>query len=576
MIFLLACRCGAPEDTAAEVRTREPCADYSVDKRVFWGDTHIHTALSFDAWAYDVRATPADAWRFAQGDEVDLGFDTRGLDRPLDFAAITDHAEYLAEIPGCTTPGSEAYDTETCTNYRESSTSRAVQLFGVKMSMEDPDRFEDICSVLDCELEARETWQQVQDAAEEAYDRTSECAFTSFVAYEWSGTPNVANLHRNVIFANWKVPEQATTYFEVQSGPDLWDALERDCLEGRPGCDVLAIPHNGNTSNGTLFAFDGNADDAARRARFEPLVEIYQHKGDSECREGFFGADELCTFEKVRLDDEVENCGEGTGTAGLTYAGCQADRDFLRGMLALGIELEDSLGANPFRSGVLAATDTHSATPGLVDEATFQGHLGSAEDEPEERLASPRLNPGGVINSGGGLMGVWAEENSREALFAAMQRREVYGTSGPRIEVRVTAGDGTPMGGITTDPSFTLSAVADEVPLERVQIVRGWLEDGEARIEVLDVAGEAVDEPDLETCAVAEGGHDRLDVTWVDEAYEGGPAFWYVRVLEVPTCRWSWRDCLSYGDEERPENCEDAAIPRTVRERAWTSPIWAG
>ncbi len=545
-----------------------------------WGDTHIHTALSFDAYAYEVRAWPEDAWRFARGEEVDLGFDTRQLEVPLDFAAITDHAEYLAEIPACVEMGSDAYDTETCTDYRDSSTSRAVQLFGLKMSMEDPDRFDDICSVIDCELEARRSWQLVQDAAEEAYDRSSACEFTRFDAYEWSGTPHVANLHRNVIFANWKVPEQPTTYFEVQTAEGLWDALERDCLEGRAGCGVLAIPHNGNTSNGTLFSFDGSADDAARRARFEPLVEIYQHKGDSECRMGFFGADEFCGFEKVRLDEDVEDCGDETGSGGLTYAGCQADQDFLRGMLALGLEIDEDLGENPFRVGVLAATDTHSATPGAVSEERYAGHLGSAEDEAEERLSLPRLNPGGVIDSGGGLMAVWAEDNSREAIFAAMERREVYGTSGPRIELAVTSADGTPMGGVLpsgAEATFTIRAVADEVPLERVQVIRGWLsEAGEAQLEVLDVAGSAVEDPDLETCEPSPGGSELLELTWTDSQWAGEPAFWYVRVLESPTCRWSWRDCLGFDEEARPETCDDESVPRIIRERAWSSPIWAG
>lgn len=568
--------------------------DHRPERQVLWGDTHVHTALSFDAWAYETSAGPEDAWDYAQGGTLDYGYGELALDRPLDFAVLTDHAEYLAEIPACTDPSSPGYEAETCVTYREAATSTKVQLFGIKMSMPDPDRFEDICALVDCESAAEATWQRVQDAAEDAYDRTETCGFTSFVGYEWSGTTNVANLHRNVIFRNWKVPHP-TTYFDVQTGAELWDALERDCLDGIDGCDVLAIPHNGNTSNGTLFLFEGDAEDAQRRAAFEPLVEVYQHKGDSECRPGFFGADEECRFEKVRLDDDVDDCGDGTGTGGLTYAGCQADRDFLRGTLAYGLEKNAEIGANPFPLGVIASTDTHSGTPGRVDEATYLGHLGIAEDTPDERLASARLNPGGVINSGGGLAAVWAEENSRESIFDAMRRREVYGTSGPRIEVRVYGGDvpldacdgdfvaagegsgAVPMGGVLPSGAparFAVHAVADGTGLERVQLVRGTLVDGEVVVDVLDLEGEPLGEPDPETCEPEAGASD-LCVVWEDAEWAGEPAFWYVRVLEAPTCRWSWRDCLSLPEEDRPDNCFADDVPWTVRERAWTSAIWS-
>ncbi|MCP4806886.1 MAG: DUF3604 domain-containing protein [Proteobacteria bacterium] len=594
LLLLWACRCGSPDDSAPEVRTREPCTDFRDERQVLWGDTHVHTGLSFDAWAYDVTAGPEDAWDYARGGTLDLGYGELALDRPLDFAVITDHAEYLAEIPACTDPDSPGYMAETCVTYREASTSTKVQLFGVKMSLPDPDRFEDICAMVDCETSAADTWDRVQDAAEQAYDRTATCGFTSFVGYEWSGTTNVANLHRNVIFKSWKVPHP-TTYFDVQTGHELWDALERDCLDGIDGCDVLAIPHNGNTSNGNLFLFEGDALDAERRAAFEPLVEVYQHKGDSECRMGFLNADEECRFEKVRLDDELDDCGEETGSGGLTYAGCQADRDFLRGTLAYGLEMNEDIGANPFPLGVIASTDTHSATPGRVDEETYLGHLGIAEDEPLERLASPRLNPGGVINSGGGLAAVWAEENSRESIFDAMRRREVYGTSGPRIEVRVYGGDvpvdacegdfvaagegssAVPMGGVLPggEPArFAVHALADGTGLERIQLVRGVLVDGQVETEVIDLVGEPLPDPDPETCE-SSVGDEELCVVWEDPDWSGEPAFWYVRVLEAPTCRWSWQDCLSLPEEERPDNCFAEDVPWAVRERAWTSAIWS-
>jgi hypothetical protein len=594
--LLVACtRCSSVEDTA-EVRTREACSSHEPTRQVFWGDTHVHSSLSFDARAYEVTAGPEEAWAFARGEEVD----GLRLARPLDFAAITDHAEYLAEIPACTDPASPAYAVDTCVNYREGPHAQNVQLFGVKMSLTDPDRFEDICEAIDCEAEALVTWQRIQDAAEAAYDRSSDCSFTSFVAYEWSGTPLVANMHRNVLFETWRVPERPTSYFEEPTAEGLWDALRRDCSQAGTGCDVLAIPHNSNLSNGGQFLFHADAESALVRAELEPLVEVYQHKGDSECRnglEGILGEDDpLCDWEKVRDPQErPQDCGDEGGSGGLTYSGCVSRRDFLRGILLEGLEIQEQVGANPFRVGVIAATDTHYAMPGMVDEAAWDGHLGIAEDDPEERLADPKLNPGGIIDSPGGLAGVWAEENSRESLFAALQRRETFGTSGPRIELRMFAGDlpmdacdldeetllelayrdGVPMGSELPDGQparFVVWARADERALERLQLVKGWSDGEGEHIEVVELAGELVGDPDMATCEPGPGGQDRLCAVFDDLDWGGEPAFWYARAVEVPTCRWSWQDCLLLDEEH--EACEDPS-EHIQRERAWGSPVFS-
>ena len=596
VLLLLACtRCSSPEDSA-EVRTREPCLSHEPNRQLLWGDTHVHSSLSFDARAYEVLDGPEEAWAFARGEEVN----GRRLARPLDFAAITDHAEYLAEIPACTDPDSPAYMVPTCVNYREGAHAQNVQLFGVKMSLTAPDRFEDICEAIDCEAEARITWQRVQDAAEAAYDRSEQCSFTSFVAYEWSGTPLVANMHRNVIFQNWKVPELPTTYFDESTAEGLWDALRRDCSEAGTGCEVLAIPHNSNLSNGNQFLFHADAESAAMRSELEPLIEVYQHKGDSECRNGLadiLGEEApLCDWEKVRDPaEDIDDCGPDGGGGGITYAGCNSRRDFLRGILLEGLEVQDQLGENPFRLGVIAATDTHYAIPGMVDEAAWEGHLGIAEDEPEERLDDPELNPGGIIDSPGGVAGVWAEENSRESIFAALQRRETFGTSGPRIALRVFAGelpldacemeesellelayrDGVPMGG--TLPSgaparFVVWADADEQPLERLQLIKGWTDGEGEHIEVVELAGELVEDPDAATCEPASGGAERLCAVYEDEDFQGELSFWYARAVEVPSCRWSWHDCLAV--DEQHEACEDFEA-HVQRERAWSSPVFS-
>ncbi|MCB9758393.1 MAG: DUF3604 domain-containing protein [Alphaproteobacteria bacterium] len=604
-------------DPPAVVPDREPCAHHEPLRSLWWGDLHVHTAASFDAWTYDIRVEAEDAWAFAKGETVMLppldasGAGTRParLDRPLDFAALTDHAEYLGEVSACTDPTSPAWDAQPCQDYREAN-AQAVRRFGVLLSDPEPQRFAEICEgAVDCLGLATSAWRRARDAAEAAYDRSADCSFTALHGYEWSGTPNVANHHRNVIFRSSKVPGTPTSYFEEPTARGLWQALERDC---RGDCAVLAIPHNTNASNGQLFQLDVPVDadpaaEAAFRARMEPLIEVYQHKADSECRDGLSGIlgepDEQCAFEKWRRGP-VEDCGDTPGAGGLTANGCVHRLDFLRGILLEGLRYELDLGVNPFTLGVIASTDTHSGTPGLVREQDYRGHLGNVEDDVSERLAEPGLNPGGIVNSPGGLVAVWAEENSREAIFDALSRREVYGTSGPRIPVRFFGGvdldpdlcqdpdwlekvdaAAVPMGGrLAADgaPSFLVHALADPgtatfpgQSLERIQIIKGWIDDqGDARIEVIDVAGEAgVGGVDPDTCDLMDGGAASLCAMWTDPDWDAdAPTFYYARVLEAPTCRWSWRDCLSLPEDERPGTCWDET-PRFVQERAWTSPI---
>ncbi|HEY8379840.1 MAG TPA: DUF3604 domain-containing protein [Nannocystis sp.] len=600
-----ACR-GEPEPF---VDAREPCADRNPRRNLYFGDLHVHTAYSFDAYINDVRTDPAGAYRFARGEEV-AG---QRLARPLDFAAVTDHAEYLAEVDGCTTPGSAVYDTDRCRNFR-AGTNSALVTFGLGLDVDDPKRFSDLCGpgALDCPARAGEVWQRVQEAAEAAYDRSAACRFTSFVAYEWSGSRMLSNLHRNVIFRTSRVPDLPITHFEAPTAPELWQRLQDDCRDGIHGCDVLAIPHNSNWSNGNLFTPEippgaDEAELAAVRAELEPLLEVYQHKGDSECSNGLGGPpDELCDFEKLRLPP-FDDCGDGTGSQGMLGLGCVSRLDFLRGILLAGLHAEQRLGVNPYRLGVIASTDTHNGTPGAVEEAAYAGHFGRREQDATARLTG--VVPAGPRNSPGGLVAVWAEENSREAIWDALRRREVYGTSGTRMAVRVfagwdlpenicTAGDfvavgdehGVPMGAVLPErtgsqgPVIAVSAQRDpgteDAPgalLERIQVIKGWQDaQGEGRIAVIDIAGgpdgSTVDEA---TCEVQHRGHDLLCGVWRDPDFDPArPAFYYVRVLEDPVCRWSWRDCLSLPEGERPAVCDSPDLPRTIQERAWTSPVW--
>lgn len=607
-LFLFACNSEPPRSYDDP---REPCADHNPRRNLYFGDLHVHTAYSFDAWISDVRTDPAGAYRFARGETV-AG---ERLPRPLDFAAVTDHAEYLAEVEGCTTPGSAVYETERCVGFRAADQSALVQ-FGLGLNSETPKRFTDLCGPggIDCPARAAAVWQRIQDAGEQAYDRSAACEFTTLIAYEWSGARQLANLHRNVIFRTRDVPAAPTSHFEAPTAFELWTRLQSECREGLPGCDVLAIPHNSNWSNGNLFvpetpAGSDPASLAQLRADLEPLLEVYQHKGDSECMNGISGLgepDELCDFEKLRTG-AVDDCGDGVGSNGIIARGCVSRLDFLRGVLLQGLQEEAKLGVNPYRLGVIASTDTHNGTPGKVEEVNYSGHFGNLESDPVARLTA--AIPAGPRNSGGGLVAVWAEENSREAIFDALRRREVYGTSGPRIAVRMFAGwdfpqdlceradlvevadpRGVPMGGVLGErpqgasPQIVVAAQRDvgtaEQPgtgLARVQVIKGWLDAaGDGHIAVFDVASAAqpgsVDEA---TCEPKGAGADALCSLWTDPNYDPAlPTFYYARVLENPTCRWSWRDCLGLAASDRPPICDDPALPRTIEERAWTSPIW--
>lgn len=615
----------APDPTPAPV----PCADQTSTRRALFGDLHVHTRWSFDAYVQDVRVSPDEAYAFARGEAVRLppldadGNGTREvrLARPLDFVAITDHAEYLAEMAVCLDPSAPGYDAEPCVAIRSGSVS-ATYGWGGNLTETPPTRFDAICAGSDCAGLARDGWRRTVEQAGAWNDASEACTFTALVAYEYSCSPDVSNAHRNVIFRTATVPDLPTTCFEEPTDWGLWRALERDCLNGSfedGACDVLAIPHNSNWSNGNMFfpdyPFAATPEETAELARFrsemEPLVEIYQHKGDSECSMGFASPlgepDEACGFEKLRAPG-FPDCGDGTGSGAMAGLGCVSRLDFVRDALAEGLREEERIGVNPFRLGIIASTDTHNGIPGYASEQAFEGHTGREESTVDARLSSGGLIPGGVLMSGGGLAGVWAAENSREAIFSALRRRETFGTSGPRIVPRFYGGaldpglcgdpemleradaDGVPMGSELPGATarFLVAALADPgteqepgTALQRIQIIKGWVDStGEAHTRVYDVAGDAdngagVDDATCEPTGPADAGEAELCAVWTDPDFDPTQrAFWYVRVLENPTCRWSTWQCNSLPAAERPASCSDPDIPRTVQERAWTSPIW--
>lgn len=627
-VTALVAGCGGKADTAvpdvAPLDLREPCAERNPLRNLYWGDLHVHTEYSFDAWVFDVRTTADQAYRFAKGEPVALPpLDAAGtptqtvqLARPLDFAAVTDHAEYLGEVGACQDEGSPAFDHITCVQYREAEDA-AIYEFGLGLTHDEPERMEFCGDDVDCLAGARDVWTRLQQAAEDHYDRSTACDFTTFVAYEYSAATNISNLHRNVLFRNTDVPDQPASYFEYPTPQDLWGALQSECLDAGGRCDVLAIPHNSNWSNGTLFdpiypqaaSAEEERAQAEARVAMEPLVEVIQHKGDSECLNGFAGIlgepDELCDdFEKLRTIEDAGDCGDGTGVGAMGGIGCLSRRDFVRGALLEGLKEQDRIGANPFRMGLMASTDTHNGIPGAVEERDYAGHWGNNEDEADKRLAFGGITPGGVLFGPGGLTAIWSEDNSRDALFDAMRAREVYGTSGPRIVVRTfggfdldpgmcDAGDfveqgydrGVPMGG-TLDgaaaggaPRFAITAERDpeSTVLQRVQVIKGVLREGETHQFIYDVAGDPDNEPtvDLATCDPVGSGFDSLCTVWEDPDFDPQElAFYYVRVVENPTCRWTGWQCMAMDEAVRPDVCSDPTVPWTTQERAWTSPIW--
>lgn len=582
----------------------------------FFGDLHVHTALSLDANLQGTRLRPADAYRFARGEAVGISpYDADGkplrtlkLERPLDFVALSDHAEFLGLVTTCLTPGLPGYDSADCDTYRNQPDVAFFVLNGLTSAAQDAAVYGGPCDASNenCGGAALSAWQEVISAAQAANDTSDQCGFTAFIAYEWSASPGTRNLHRNVIFGTEHVPALPFTYFDGAEEEALWSALESQCTAA-DGCRVLTIPHNSNLSSGLMFEpLDKDdapidRDYAERRARMEPLVEIFQHKGSSECLPEM-GADEACEDERIPWSS--------LGSAALAGAADEpTPSDFVRHALGQGLVHQRDLGMDPFQYGFIASTDTHLGTPGAVDEQDYPGHGGAGN-------AAQEAAPVGLVDkvwfNPGGLAVLWAEENTREALFAAMRRREAYGTTGPRIILRLVAGPdvpadlcdaedfaaagdatGVPMGGVlpadakgmrlavraAMDPG---TAARPGARLERLQVVKGWLEGGEVKYRVTDIAGapDPAGAVDPATCVPSQTGPAELCAVWDDPDFSAEtPAFWYVRVLENPTCRWQATVCREVdcaGDVPKALKGCCNGPPAIHQERAWSSPVFFG
>ena len=633
---LLAAACAGPEPTAPATDDAQPAAENAgagpeVERNplrnAYFGDFHVHSSWSLDAYSLGGnRNDPAMAYRFGRGEEVNTA-DGRVLRLrvPLDFMAVTDHDIWLGTVHLCLDESDAAYDTPTCEQVR------ANAWFGYG-DFESRGRVPaDICGQNEptmsadnkCYERARHQWHEVQRNAD-TFNEPGR--FTTFPAYEWTANPpGFGHLHRNVIFRGDAVPEWGGSSVAMENRPErLWKWLAEACTGD---CQVLAIPHNSNLSGGSAFEeyawIPYTAQTLRLRAWAEPLVEIHQIKGNSECYLGLGATDEECNFENYQ-----PICEPGQ------RSGCASASDYVRNALKAGLRLEADYGVNPFKFGIIASPDDHQSLAGAADEEEFatrpvkfgtSGGFGMADQGPFGPPWFGDEPDGGNANNPGGLVGVWAEANTREAIFDALRRRETFGNSGPRIHVRFFAGwdypadldtrrdmleaayaGGVPMGSDLPDPpggdtgdgpSFVVWAIKDPASanLQKVQIVKGWATTNEPSAQyapsgvqtaeqVYDVACADGLEPDPRTHRCADNGARvdlsdcsystdlgaaELSTTWTDPDFDPAQrAFYYVRVLENPTCRWTTHRALARGVAPPPSD------PPTVKERAWSSPIW--
>lgn len=610
--------------------TVHPAAN--AERNAYFGDLHVHTTYSFDAFAFGTLATPYDAYRYAKGEAIKhpAGFDVQ-LREPLDFYAVTDHAMFLGVVKAGADTSTEfsklgvaqgLHNLNAPENLNFDSLTQRVTAFSTFLP-------NTILGIMDGKIDiamtdaiTRDAWEDTIKAAEHFNEPGK---FTTFVAYEYtSSTDDMGNLHRNVIFRGAdKLPAIPFSRFHSQNPEGLWNWMD-DIRE--EGIESLAIPHNSNGSNGQMFKITdwaGNPMDdayAEQRMRNEPLVEITQVKGTSETHPALSINDEWAGFEIMPYRVATVLPSEPNGS-------------YVRQAYLRGLAMQDAGTRNPYKFGLIGSSDTHTGAIS-EDEANFfskvglldsNGYLRGSLPLPEQLVdtfgASQRTlikevdaktYVSGAYETWGasGLAAVWAEENTREAIYDAFRRRETFATSGPRIRVRFFGGygfddamlgsqdmvshayaEGTSMGSDLMAkegeiPSFIVWATRDanSAGLQRLQVVKGWAVGGEHHETIYDVAcadGGRVDPAtnrcpdngarvDITNCSVTTGvGDPELKAVWQDPDFDPTlRAFYYLRVLENPTCRWSTWDAIKAGVAPRSD------LEATIQERAWSSPIW--
>ncbi|MEZ5022579.1 MAG: DUF3604 domain-containing protein [Chitinophagales bacterium] len=571
-------------------------------KNVYWGDLHMHTALSVDAYIGGTLTTADQAYRFAKGEEIDMFKTKVKIRQPLDFCAVTDHAETLGEMYTVQYKGAPGYNSFVARYLR--STHNDKYDFGID-TVKQQKLIKRFLKEADGELRhprffrgyetTRSAWQLTLEAAEEHYEPGH---FSTFAGYEWSLGGGITHLHRNIIFRDMMVPDYPLSAVELTDEEQLWNYLNDITKEG---ATVMAIPHNSNFSNGGMFPEtmpngEPYTEEYARlRNEFEPIVEVHQAKGNSEVHASLWTNDEFADFENFSANDIQKN-------------------NYLRYVLEQGLVHEEHLGINPFKYGMIGSTDTHNGTPGNTEENdTFIGNHSCLDFLPEDREntiipIAEKQKIYEVVNPGG-LVAVWAEANTRGHIYDALKSKEVYATSGNRIKVRFFAGydfngvyddhdamltdaytNGVAMGGNIAhvndrSPEFLVWASKDPLcaNLDRIQIIKGWVENGEIKEEIFNVAlsdqrtlnedGSVPDNGATVNMQTGEWSTDKGDVElmtiWKDPNFDADQrCFYYVRVLELPTASWRLWDRIRYGIEYS----DDADL--VIQERAWSSPIW--
>ena len=601
----------------AKKETYSPYAQRNFPDRPLWGDTHLHTAISFDAGAFGATLLPPDAYRFARGKEVisSTGQPVR-LSRPLDFLVVTDHSDNMGFFPNLQAGSPYVMASEKGRRWNamiNAGGQEGVRAAGELIAAFSQDKFPKELASLPGTSVYRNTWDDIIDAAEEANDPGH---FTAFIGYEWTSLVKGNNLHRNVIYrdgagrARLVEPYTMTPPLGSPNPVDLWKWMAK--YEEKTAGQVLALAHNGNLSNGIMFpetkAFGNKINRAyvEARAKWEPLYEVTQIKGDGEAHPFLSKNDEFAdygTWDQGNLDLSV-----------LKKNG-MLQHEYARSALKLGLRMEKKLGTNPYKFGMVGSTDSHTGLATAGEDNFFGKHSGG---EPgKDRYKHPMAKMGdreykGYSPLASGYAAVWAEENTRASIFDAMKRKETYATTGSRMVVRFFGGwefdkadantripakvgyaKGIPMGGDLSAPpegkqapTFLVAAMKDPLSgnLDRIQIIKGWIDSkGELHEKVYDVAWSDKRKPDARgklpsvgnTVDVASAtwsnsiGAPELFAVWKDPGFDQKQsAFYYARVIEIPTPRWTAYEA-EYYKIKMPEE-----VPMTTTERAYTSPIW--
>ena len=601
---------------------------------IFFGDVHSHTVSSTDATALDTFTTVEKQFAFARGSASEAyNGEQVTIREPLDFVVATDHSETLAIQGLCFLEQFGAMDEPLCRMLRKRNLDSAGSRFdagllysafvlSINLAPVNEPASLPLCMKYDCNAAAAAFWTLYRRDINHFDQAHPE--FSAFIGYEYTKHPNGVNYHHQLVYRGGNTADFPYGYTEARSVHDLIRLLDRECNH-QTDCDYLLIDHNPIQSKGTRFSMlDKNGKPWTRESAQAyidraPLVEIFQNKGNQECRTGFGNDDPLCNFENVPATPNPVMC-PSPGQGGY---GCVMASNYVRNGLKIGLLLQESIGANPYKKGFVAATDNHVARPGKTDEKGHFGEWGYEDSRPYLRLTPfALLNKEEVNNSSmpfdgfgvnpGGLAAVQARDNSRDAIFAAMKQRRTYATSGTRIRLHVYGGwrfgplpdsigdliamgenQGVPMGSDLPPangeaPSFLIAAQRDPggARLQRLQVIKVWARSGRTGEHVYDVALSSNEPPSGAVIATGSihdhepgqsWGNEQLLASWSDPDFDPQAyAAYYVRVIEEPSWRYSYYDALALGwsEQEMTEIGAARHIPWTLQERAWSSPIW--